>query len=201
MAALLTAGGVLAAHALAICGLTTFSTKTITVSATSASNADGARRDAELRGSNQQALETPGGNLPRDDESADIFNDLGNLLLAFLMVNAYFAFSQFLIIWSGNLPSEITWYLRRLNGGWQWLALAIVILHFALPFLMLLSRDQKRAATIERCRLIACDDVSCPLVLDDRAGVCGSRRRGHAINMAGLIAIFGACPAHILLAS
>ena len=144
MALCLTAGGVLAAHALAICGLTTFGTKTITVSATSASNADDAMRDAELRGSDQQALDTPAGDLARDDVSADIFNDLGNLLLAFLMVNTYFAFSQFLIIWSGNLPSEIHWYLRRLNGGWQWLALAIVILHFAVPFLMLLSRDQKR---------------------------------------------------------
>ncbi len=57
-------------------------------------------------------------------------NDLGNLLLAFLMVFGYFSFSQFLIIWSGNLPNEITWYLRRLSGGWQWLAIAVVLLGF-----------------------------------------------------------------------
>jgi hypothetical protein len=60
------------------------------------------------------------------------------------MVNTYFALSQFLIIWTGNLPSEISWYLRRLNYGWQYLALVIGVFHFAVPFLMLLSRDVKR---------------------------------------------------------
>lgn len=74
------------------------------------------------------------------------FNDLGNLLLAFVMLWAYFAFSQFLIIWAGNLPEEISWYLKRLRGGWQWLALASVVIHFALPFVMLFSRDVKQSA-------------------------------------------------------
>src|SRR5262249_41765867 len=71
--------------------------------------------------------------------------DLGNLLLAFVMVWAYLGFSQFLLIWSGNLPGEITYYLRRFQGGWQWLALALVIFHFALPFVLLLARDVKRS--------------------------------------------------------
>lgn len=71
-------------------------------------------------------------------------HDLGKLLLAFVMLWAYMAFSQFLIIWSGNLPHEITFYLARLSGGWQYLALALVLLHFALPFALLLSRDLKR---------------------------------------------------------
>ncbi len=71
-------------------------------------------------------------------------HDLGKLLLACVMVWAYFTFSQFLIIWTGNLPEEIPFYLRRLTGGWWWLALALVIGHFALPFALLLSRDVKK---------------------------------------------------------
>ena len=72
------------------------------------------------------------------------FHDLGKLLLALVMLWAYFAFSQFLIIWSGNLPEEISWYLPRINGVWGGIALAVVILHFAFPFLFLLSRSLKR---------------------------------------------------------
>ncbi|HWC97469.1 MAG TPA: hypothetical protein VG456_11980 [Candidatus Sulfopaludibacter sp.] len=71
-------------------------------------------------------------------------HDLGKLLLACVMVWAYFSFSQFLIIWTGNLPEEIPFYLKRLSGGWWWLALLLVIGHFALPFALLLSRDLKR---------------------------------------------------------
>lgn len=72
------------------------------------------------------------------------FHDLGKLLLAFIMLWAYFNFSQFLIIWSGNLPEEIPWYLRRLQGPYKWIGLILVIFHFVLPFLMLLSRNLKR---------------------------------------------------------
>jgi heme O synthase-like polyprenyltransferase len=60
------------------------------------------------------------------------------------MLWAYFAFSQFLIIWSGNLPEEIGWYTVRTHGTWGALILAVVILHFATPFLLLLSRGLKR---------------------------------------------------------
>ncbi len=70
--------------------------------------------------------------------------DLGNMLLAFVVLWAYLAFSQFLIIWSGNLQDEIGWYLHRVRGGWQWVALLLVVGHFALPLLLLLSRDVKR---------------------------------------------------------
>ena len=73
-------------------------------------------------------------------------HDLGKLLLAFVMVWAYFSFSQFLIIWSGNIPEETKWYLHRIRGGWGIVAMTLVILHFALPFLLLLSRDLKRNA-------------------------------------------------------
>jgi hypothetical protein len=72
------------------------------------------------------------------------FHDLGNLMLAFVMLWAYFSFSQYLIIYSGNLPEEITWYARRLNTGWRLLGLGLVLFHFAIPFLILLSRKVKR---------------------------------------------------------
>lgn len=74
------------------------------------------------------------------------FQDLGKLMLAFVMLWAYFAFSQFLIVWSGNLPEEIQWYLPRLRGGWGIIALGVVIFHFAFPFLLLLSASLKRDA-------------------------------------------------------
>ena len=72
------------------------------------------------------------------------FHDLGKLLLAFVMVWAYLAFSQFLIIWSGNLPEEIPWYIHRLQKGWQGVGLILIVFHFALPFLILLSKSTKR---------------------------------------------------------
>jgi hypothetical protein len=75
------------------------------------------------------------------------FHDWGKLFLAFTMLWAYFNFSQFLIIWSGNLPDEIVWYLHRIRGGWGFIALALVVFHFALPFALLLSRDLKRSAS------------------------------------------------------
>ena len=72
------------------------------------------------------------------------FHDLGKLLLALVMLWAYFAFSQYLIIWSGNLPEEISWYLVRTHGVWGGIIITIGILHFAAPFLFLLSRSIKR---------------------------------------------------------
>jgi hypothetical protein len=71
-------------------------------------------------------------------------NDLGNLLLTFTMLWAYLSFSQYLIIWSGNLPEEITWYAARATGSWAWVAVILIVFHFAVPFLLLLSRYVKR---------------------------------------------------------
>src|ERR1700728_3565210 len=76
--------------------------------------------------------------------TASQFNDLGNLLLTFVMLWAYLAFSQFLIIWSGNMPEEISWYMIRARGSWGGLALMLIIFYFAIPFVLLLSRDIKR---------------------------------------------------------
>ena len=72
------------------------------------------------------------------------FHDLGNLTLAFVMLWAYLSLSQFLIIWSGNLPEEIPWYTKRIGPAWQGLALVLVALHFAAPFVILLVRSSKR---------------------------------------------------------
>jgi hypothetical protein len=74
------------------------------------------------------------------------FHDWGNLLLALVMLWTYFAFSQYLLIWSGNLAEETTWYVARNHGGWGMIALAIVILQFAFPFLSLLSRAAKKSS-------------------------------------------------------
>lgn len=74
-------------------------------------------------------------------------HDHGKFMLAFIMVWAYFAFSQWLIIWAGNLPEEITWYMRRLHGGWGYVGLFLVLFHFAVPFVFLISRPFKRDIT------------------------------------------------------
>jgi hypothetical protein len=81
-------------------------------------------------------------------------NDLGSLLLAAVMFWAYVSFFQYLVIWSGNLPEENVWYVHRSRGGWQYLALSLMALHFALPFLLLLSRRHKRQAA-SLCRIAA----------------------------------------------
>ena len=73
-------------------------------------------------------------------------HDLGKLLFAFNMLWAYFDFSQLLIIWSGNQPEEISFYRTRLYGGWGVVAVIVLLFSFALPFLVLLSRDVKRSA-------------------------------------------------------
>jgi len=76
--------------------------------------------------------------------TASQFNDLGNLMLAFVMLWAYLSFSQFLIIWAGNIKDEIPWYISRAFGGWGVIAVILIVLHFALPFLLLLQRSVKR---------------------------------------------------------
>jgi hypothetical protein len=73
-----------------------------------------------------------------------IRHDIGKMLFAFTMLWAYVYFSQYLIVWMGNLPEEITWYLARFRGGWGVVAWAILLLHFAVPFLLLLSRRANR---------------------------------------------------------
>lgn len=121
--------GVYAAHAMAIVALTT--------------GDKAARRGPSPSAvhSADAAEKTPAA---RDEVDINTLHDLGNLMLAFVIVCAYFAFSQWLIIWSGNLPSEISWYLRRSHPGWLLLGGAVLLLHFVVPFAALLSRQVKR---------------------------------------------------------
>ena len=72
------------------------------------------------------------------------FHDYGNLLFAFVLLWSYFGLSQFLIIWMGNLSEETVWYRHRQEHGWEWVSLALVLFHFAVPFALLLSRKRKR---------------------------------------------------------
>ncbi len=91
--------------------------------------------------------------LARQGPLADValpprFHDLGNLTFTFLMLWTYMAFSQYLIIWAENLTDEVPWYLHRIHGGWQGIALAMIVLQFGLPFMLLLSRVIKRSARV-----------------------------------------------------
>jgi hypothetical protein len=76
--------------------------------------------------------------------SLEALNDLGNLLFTFLVIWAYMAFFQFMLIWMANLPVDVIWYLPRSRGGWQWVAAALFVFEFAIPFFLLLMRDIKR---------------------------------------------------------
>ena len=104
------------------------------------------------------------------DEAAtsDRLHDLGNLMLAFTMLWAYMSFAQYLIIWAGNLPEEIPWYLRRTRGGWQWVALGLALFHFFLPFFVLLFRETKRQS-----RLLVAGGLSGPGDALARPGLAG----------------------------
>lgn len=83
------------------------------------------------------------------------FRDLGNLMLAFTMLWAYTNFSQFLLVWYGNIKEETPYYLTRMHGAWGWMAAALIIFHFFLPFTMLLMRSIKdRPRTIAIVTLI-----------------------------------------------
>ncbi|HTV07904.1 MAG TPA: hypothetical protein VMD97_02525 [Candidatus Aquilonibacter sp.] len=72
-------------------------------------------------------------------------HDLGKLAFAFVMLNIYLTFAEFLIIWSGNVPDEIPWYLHRIRGGWWVICTLDVVCHWIIPFCILLSRDFKRS--------------------------------------------------------
>lgn len=77
----------------------------------------------------------------------DYLHDFGKLMFAFVVLWAYLSFSQWLIIWSGNMLSEIRWYLMRLQNGWQYFGTILIFVHFVFPFALLLSRNNKRSRT------------------------------------------------------
>jgi len=74
--------------------------------------------------------------------------DLGGLMLTFVMLWAYLAFSQFLLIWAGNLPEEVPYYLKRTRGGWGWVAAGLLLFHFAVPFGVLLFTGARESARV-----------------------------------------------------
>ncbi len=76
----------------------------------------------------------------------DRLHDFGKLMFAFVVLWAYLSFSQWIIIWSGNLTEEIKWYLDRIQGNWKGVAISLILLHFFFPFFIMLSRNLKRNA-------------------------------------------------------
>ena len=72
-------------------------------------------------------------------------HDYGNLTLVFVILWAYMSFAQFLIMWSGNIPEDIRWYVHRNAAPWGWIAPVLIVFHFAVPFAVLLSRRSKRS--------------------------------------------------------
>src|SRR5262249_43311004 len=83
-----------------------------------------------------------------EEVSLDALQDVGNLMLVFVMLWAYLSFSQYLIIYAGNVAEDVPFYVRRERDGYQYVALGLIVLHFAVPFLILLSRRTKRSLTV-----------------------------------------------------
>jgi hypothetical protein len=130
---------------------------------------------------------------------ASHYHDLGKLLLAFVMFWCYVAFAQYLIIWAGNLPEEIPWYLRRLNGGWGWIGAALILLHFALPFMLLLPEGANRnsrilvgvAALVVLMRFVDVYWLVRPVFTQAGASPASSRFQVHWLDLAASIGIGG----------
>lgn len=78
--------------------------------------------------------------------SGQMLADLGSLLLMFVIIHAYLAYCQYFITWNGNTQATVSWYAPRVRGGWGWLVIIIMLVHFALPIALLLSRSVKRHA-------------------------------------------------------
>ncbi len=98
----------------------------------------------------------------RDAIPEKAFHDLGNLLLAFVLLWAYMSYSQYIIIWSGNLSTESLWYIHRGQGGWQWVGLFLILFHFFLPFILLIFGGLKK--NITRLSAIAAGILAAHLV-------------------------------------
>jgi len=78
----------------------------------------------------------------------DRLHDLANLLFVLVVLHAYGAYSQYLIIRNGNLPHEIEWYAHRTHGAWGVVTPILILVHFAVPFAVLLSRQVKRSRVL-----------------------------------------------------
>lgn len=114
-------------------------------------------------------------------------HDLATMLFTCVMLWAYVAFAQFLLVWAADLPRQAEWYLARSRGAWSWIAGAIAILHFAVPFLLLLFRPIKRhlpfVAAIGALLLFMHFVELCWLVLPARALLPGEARTFHWLDV------------------
>lgn len=117
------------------------------------------------------------------------FHSLGNFLLAFTMMWAYLAVSQLIIIWSGNLPREIEWYLHRVAGGWKPVAICLGVFQFAVPFFVLLGRENKENIRLLRALAVG---VLCMHAVDVFWQVAPSHfQRGFGVSWMDFTAFFG----------
>jgi hypothetical protein len=116
-------------------------------------------------------------------------HDIGNLLITSVLFWAYIAFSQFVIMWSGNLPEEIRWYVHRTQGGWEWIGVAIVLFQFAVPFVLLLSQDIKRH--VRRLAIIAAVILFMHLVDLFWTVMPAFYRQGLALHWLDVVAVIG----------
>lgn len=89
--------------------------------------------------------------LLRDAISVEHIHDIGKLMFGFICFWAYIAMSQYLLIWYANIPEETTWFKYRQEGGWEYVSIALIVGHFALPFVGFVSRNMKRNAKIAAC--------------------------------------------------
>jgi hypothetical protein len=83
--------------------------------------------------------------MPGGEEDVVLGEDIANMLFGFMLIWAYLAFMQWLVIWAGDLPEEIHWYILRTQGGWQYLLWLLIALHFGVPFAGFLNRSVKRS--------------------------------------------------------
>jgi hypothetical protein len=116
-------------------------------------------------------------------------HDIGNLLITSVLFWAYIAFSQLVIMWSGNLSEEIRWYVHRTQGGWEWIGVSIALFQFAVPFVLLLSQDIKRH--VRRLAMIAAVILFMHLVDLFWTVMPAFYRQGPALHWLDVVAVIG----------
>src|SRR5690606_25039525 len=82
--------------------------------------------------------------LMKETVTVEHYHDIGKDMFGFTVFWAYVAFSQFMLIWYGNIPEETIWYMRRFEGGWLNASYFLLIGHFIVPFFILIHRSVKR---------------------------------------------------------
>jgi hypothetical protein len=123
------------------------------------------------------------------------YHDLGKFMFGFVMFWSYIAFSQLVLIWYGNIPEETEWYRVRLNGGWQYYSYALIAVHFAIPFLGLISRHVRRhraGLLFWACWLVAVHwmDMTYLVMPNVKGGFSVIPMLGHLVGGVGALAVF-----------